>query len=152
MFFSSKYFVKMFNATFLVFSAFLPSRGFCNSLLVTVARGHGLLSSRLFFMYFVFLTVWLLEFTNSSFNATEIAETFPENRINKLISGRKYGALGFHSSRRKKYFATRTNYYPNSSSGFQQSRLILLSGDVEENPGVVNETRATVTRRTLTSR
>ena len=110
-----------------------------------MARGHGPLSFRLFFIYFVFLTVSLLEFTNNSFNTTEIAETFPKNRLNKLISGRKYRALGFDSSQRKKYFAIRTNYYPNSSSGFQQSRLILLSGNVEENPDMVNETRANST-------
>ena len=116
-----------------------------------IARGHGRLSSRLYFIYFVFLTVWLLEFTNSRFNTTEIAETFPKNRINKLISGRKYGALDRREGRNT-FIVTRTNYYPNSSSGFEQSRLILLSGDVEENPGMVNETRANATHGTSTSR
>ena len=110
-----------------------------------MASRHGLFSSFVFFIYFAFLTVWLFESLNNSFNGTEIVKTLPKNRTSKLISGRKYGSLGFALWRRKKYFAARTNYYPNSSSGFQQSRLILLSGDVEENPGMVNEIRANTT-------
>ena len=98
-----------------------------------------------FFIYFAFLTVWLFESLNNSFNGTEIVKTLPKNRTSKLISGRKYGSLGFALWRRKKYFAARINYYPNSSSGFQQSRLILLSGDIEENSGMVNEKRANTT-------
>ena len=113
-----------------------------------IAHGHGLLSSRLYFIYFVFLTVWLLEFTNNSFNTTEIAETFPKNRINKLISERKY-SLGFDRREGRNTLLQR-----------QITTLIhrLVSNSLDlyfslaENPGMVSETRANSTHGTLTSR
>ena len=45
--------------------------------------------------------------------------------------------LEFGSTRRKKFLAARVCYYPNSTSYFHQPRLIILSGDVELNPGMV---------------
>ena len=46
--------------------------------------------------------------------------------------------LGLGSTRRKKFLAVKVGYYPNSTSYFHQPRLILLSGDVELNPGMVD--------------
>ncbi len=45
--------------------------------------------------------------------------------------------LGFGLSRRRKFFAARVGYYSNSINYFHQPRLILLSGDIELNPGMV---------------
>jgi hypothetical protein len=47
--------------------------------------------------------------------------------------------LGFTLPRRKKFFASRVLYYPNSTRCLNLSRLILLSGDVELNPGMVDQ-------------
>ena len=106
-----------------------------------MASGDGLFCSLLFF---ILLIVWLLKSANNSCDGTERAEIFSGDQTSDLalITGRKYDVHGLALWRRKRYFAARMKYYSNSSSSFQLFRLILLSGDVEENPGMTNETRA----------
>lgn len=47
--------------------------------------------------------------------------------------------LGFTQPCRKKYLACRVLYYPNSTRCLNLSRLVLLSGNVELNPGMVDQ-------------
>ena len=113
-----------------------------------MASGHVFFDSLVFYFLLIF---WLLEPTNDISNQFHYENFSNPYQIDttKLFSkdciidlrprfDRKYG---FGPPRRKKYFAARVSYYSNSSSYFQQSRLILLSGDVELNPWMISEVR-----------
>ena len=64
---------------------------------------------------------------------------FSEGNLGEIESLNFSHCPGFARPRRKKFFASRVLYYPNSTHYLHLPRLILLSGDVEPNPGMIGQ-------------